>query len=324
MKNRFIVSLTFVLLMVFVSFDVSCSKGDVPKNTSTSVNQASEARDLSEGIVARVNGRVITMESLQKEMHMGPLNIESGKMPTSEETARIKKDALDLLILMELASEYGEKNFKVSDDEVEESVSQLKAGLKTEQAYVDYLKGSNLTDETLRKEISRRLTIGKAFQQEVNSKVLFDEEDARREYDSRKEDFTLAERIEVEIIQVYAGHGREEAGMMAEDLAAQLREAKSTSVLKDKTGIFIVTSSISSNENPDLFGMVSGLNPSDVSDIFEKDDYYQFMLVKNKLPEEIIPFDKAKELLMQDAMAERAREWYEELKKGAEIEILLK
>jgi len=303
--------------MMFICINVSCSKEDVSENTSGPVKQA-------KGIAARVNGREITMESLKKEMHRRALNMESGKMPTSEETWQMKKDALDLLILMELAGRYGEKNFRVSDDEVEESVKQFKTVLKTEQAYVDYLKDSNLTDETLRKNIEKRLIIEKSFQQEVYSKVLFDEEDARREYDSRKKDFTLAERIEVEIIQIYAGHGREEARKRAEDIAAELREVKNTSGLKDETDIFIVTSSVSNNENPELFVMVSGLKPSDVSDIYEKDDYYQFMLVGNKLPEELIPFDKAKELLRQDAMAKRAREWYEELKKDAEIEVLFK
>ena len=80
---------------------------------------------------------------------------------------------------------------------------------------------------------------------------------------------------------------------------------------------------ISQEKHPELFSRVSGLEPSDVSSIFDEDDSYQVIRVIQKTPEQLISFDRAKKWLQTKANTKRAKEWYEELKKDAKIEILI-
>lgn len=323
MKNRLMVSVMSIVLMMCASLAMSCSKGEVPKKASMPDDQIEQEMSPTMHIAARVNGREISMEALQNEMHRGALKTLSGRKPTREEAAQIRKDALDFLIMMDLAAEYGMRHFKPSEEEVDERVKQVKDGLKSDEAFAEFLRDAGQTEETFRDEIRIRLAVERAFEQKVHSQVVFDNEEARRQYEERIEEFTLPERIAGDVIQVYAGHGREDARRRAEEMAAVVKGAKDTSALKDERDIFIIATTVSNSENPDLFGRVSGLEPMEVSDIFEKNGYFQFMFVRKRVPGETVPFERAVELLRQDALAERAREWYEELKKDADIEILI-
>ncbi len=330
MKKRFVVASTFVLMMVFVLFEFSCVNGDVPGNGPVSGDKVAEApsggiaQNLSQFVAARVNGREITMESVTKEMDS--MFMQRGIMgkPTAKETVQVRDDALDYLIFMELAIEYGEKIIKVSDDEIDITIKQLKAELGTEKAYNDYLRMNKHTEETLRKDIEKKYLTQKTLQQEVNSKVVLDEEDTRREYEAHPEKFTIPAGIEVETVNIYPVKGDwKEAADRANKIAAELKEVKSANDIKNPKGLRIDSMTISQEKHPELFSKVSGLEPSGVSSIYDVDDSYQVMRVIQKTPEQLIPFDRAKKWLQTKANTKKAKEWYEDLKKGAKIEILI-
>ena len=318
MKRWFVVGRFLMVLVVFIMLDVACAKVDAPEKEGGS----EKAEAPSKANVARVNGKDITMAELVQVMS----NIKKvqfmGKKPSEEDIHQIKKNALDSLIFTELARQYAEKNIKVTEQDVNDEVGKLKTHLKTEEAYQDYLKKSGTTEEDIRKKIEGRLRMQKLFQQEVNAKAIFDEEAARKEYNEQKKFFTIPERIEVEDIYIHPKEDKEKAKKKAEDIAAELKEVKEVSKLKDKAGIGIKTVTLYKDRDAGLFQKLEGLQPEQISPIIEEKSGYHVFLVRRMIPEELTPFDKVKGFFQGRAKQKRAKEWYEELKKEATIEIM--
>ncbi len=330
MKKSFVVASIFVLILGFVLLESSCVNGNVPKKDPVSGDKVAEApaggisQHMSKFVVARVNGREISMDSVAKEMDSMLEKRAIKRKPTVKEAGQVRDEALDYLIFMELVKEYGEKIIKVSDDEIDITIKQLKADLGTEKAYNDYLRMSKHTEQTLRKDIEKKYVIQKTLQQEVYSKGVLDEGDMRKEYEAQPEKFTIPAGIELVIVNIYPIKGDwKEAANRANKIAAELKEAKSADDIKDPAGLSIDTLNITEEKDPELFSRVSGLEPSGVSSIFDEDDSYQVIRVLKNTPEQLITFEMAKKWFQTQANTKLAKEWYKELKKDANIEILL-
>jgi hypothetical protein len=330
MTRRIVGLRILMILLACAMLEFTCAKSDLsnngaePNKTAQPNTEKEKDKDAVEVIIANINGKKITMTSLKKEIHKVSQMQSHGMVPGGMDTEQIKRRALDSLIFTELAQEYADKNITVSEQEIADAIDKLRTHLKTDEEYQDYLKKAGYTEDTFRKEIARRLSMQKAFQQEVDSKAVFDEKKAREEYDAQKERFTIPEGIEVDHIYIHGKKEKEDEGKeKAEAIIKELKEVKNTAKLKDKTGIGIRTSTLYKDQDPELFNKITGLQPSEVSDIIEKDMGYHIFLVKKKIPEELMPFDKTKKWFQGKAKQERAKEWFEELKKGATIEIML-
>jgi len=284
---------------------------------------AEESTDPAKVVVAVVNGTEITMAPVFEEMNrVGQLLIRrQGRVPSADETAQIKKEAIDSMIFLELAHGYGRKHFTVEPAEIDGMVAQLRQRLN--HLYEEYLHDKGLTEESLRAEIERRLLIQKAFAQEVDAKAGFEEEEARKEYAAQPELFTIPARIEVDDLFIASGADKEGAAARAAALVAKLRELQSVEKLsgEEREGVEIATATLFEDKDADLFREAAALEIGGVANPVEVDEGYHVMLVRGKESSEAIPFDKARQWFEEKAKRERAAVWLAELKKGATIEM---
>jgi hypothetical protein len=214
--------LTIILLTGAGATDnATVESPEAVEKSSPPATAAEGSTDPAKVVAAVVNGTEITMAPVIEEMNrVGQLFIRrQGRVPSADETAQIKKEALDSVIFLELAHGFGRKHFTVEPVEVDGMVAQLRQRLS--HLYEEYLQDKGFTEETLRLEIERRLLIQKSFAQEVDARAGFDEEEARKEYAAQPELFTIPARIEVDDLFIASGADKEGAAARAAALATK-------------------------------------------------------------------------------------------------------
>jgi len=223
-----------------------------------------------------------------------------------------------------LAEQYAAKHYKIKDDEVDDVIKKLKKKLNTEDAYKNFLKKYGYTEKSLRKEIVRRLQLQRAFKDEIDNKVKYDQKEAKKEYEKKKKTlFTIPPKIEVDDIYIPIGKDKKAALKKANKIADKVKELKTTARLSsdDRKGIRISTVQVEKKEDAVFYKHIKKLKPQQVSKPFEHMGGYHVLLVRRFIPEKTIPFKKAETWFKQKKKAERMKQWYEELKKGANIKI---
>jgi len=184
---------TLAILLAFVLAGISCNRSkEVPKLTP---EQSRIAEDLKKSVeeskkamVAKVNGADISMYDLINEMNaIAPHYIKSDQKRDPETDEKIKKDALDRLIYRELAvQEAVRQGMKVRPEPVENELKKLKANLKSEDAYKQYLAKSGLTEEGIKKKIERGFLVEMITEKEIFDKIKVDPELVKKTYAKEK------------------------------------------------------------------------------------------------------------------------------------------
>jgi hypothetical protein len=139
-------------------------------------------------VVARVNGVNITMFELLKEMNeIGQQHIKSGEKRDPKLDEKVRKEALDRLIYVELAVQAAiRKGMGVPPQRIDYEFNKGKAALKTEEAYKKRLETLGLTEEGLKKQIERDILVDMITEEEIFKKVKIDPEQVKETYAREK------------------------------------------------------------------------------------------------------------------------------------------
>lgn len=108
-------------------------------------------------VVARVNGTAITLNDLINRMNqLSSSYIPESHQRTPEIDQAVKQEALDILIFRELAvQEAIRQGLKIPPEALDNFIQNLKKDMGSEDAFNDYLKKTDSTEESLKKEFER-------------------------------------------------------------------------------------------------------------------------------------------------------------------------
>jgi hypothetical protein len=180
-------------LIVTICFVTACSKeksGKVqsPAPAPEHSDTAGAVRESREVAVARVNGVGITARDLVNEMNqITPRFIKPGQKgdPATEE--KVKRSALDLLIFRELAEQEAlKRGMKAAPEEVTRMIKDLKASLKSEDAFKTYLAKTGMTDAELRTSMEKKVLYSMIIKDEILNRVKLDPQMVEKEYAGNK------------------------------------------------------------------------------------------------------------------------------------------
>ena len=186
---------------------ISC-KGDTEKTKEPPNQPHEQARITAEHqktfeqsqkkIAAKVNGIPISMQDLVEEMNViAPQYLRPGqkKGPNTDET--IKKKALDRLIYRELAVQEAKKQgLKAPKGAVEEELNQIKAEMKTEEAFRQKLLKSGITEDEMKKRIERNILIAMITEKEIFGKVTLEPEEAKKNLEKKSAEESMAAAVQ--------------------------------------------------------------------------------------------------------------------------------
>lgn len=189
------------------------------------------ARAQEQGLAARVNGRPITNQRLERFFE--DYAAEKGRGATSiwtpEPLKRLRREALDQLVQQELLwQECERKKIVAPPDEVEKALEVLRGKFKTRDAYLRRLERGGFDEPGYAEFVKKQLSIRKLVEREVTSGVAVSDEEAHALYESRPDLFAEPIEARVRHILVKAEERappavREKARQKAEKLLALAR-----------------------------------------------------------------------------------------------------
>jgi parvulin-like peptidyl-prolyl isomerase len=279
-------------------------------------------------VAARVNGVEITMASVATMMKS--LGTKQGHDPASQEsTEEIRQDALNQLILQELAYQRAKaEGIVVEPKEIDAALGDLKGKLGGEEKFREFIEKERITEEEVRKRIERNLTLKRVFAREIQGKVSVSEEETRKEYEKEKERYARPEKIAVTDVVFFLETGEADSRKKAEEILKRIQDDKEKNPWNlASDGIFAVRDlEIREGQEKELSAVAKNLKVGELSGVFVAAGNLHVIKLKEYSPRKQFTFEEVKRriegTLRARALKKRLEQWGAELKKDAKVEIM--
>jgi peptidyl-prolyl cis-trans isomerase C len=147
---------------------------------------------------ASVNGVNITEEDINRQMFA----LEQHWLSTQGSAIRpdmipvLRKKILEELIAQELLYQESRKQgLEAEEKTVSDEMEELKKRFPNEEAFKDEMRQMNFSEETLKVQMKKNLSVKQLVEKEILAKVRVSDEDAKSFYDSHPENFQQKERV---------------------------------------------------------------------------------------------------------------------------------
>ena len=287
---------------------------------------------------AMVNGSVITQTELDSQMTMVVDRLRaSGRLPDISQLDQIRNQVLENLIARELLyQECQKRGIKISEEEVNKQLINLKAQFPNEAEFNNAITRMNLTEAGVKEKLQRDLATKKLIEDEVAPKVTVSDSDIRAFYENNPETFKQPERVKASHILIKVepqadAAQKAEAQKKIDLVQAKLKKGEDFGALAKEysegpsgpkggeLGYFTRGQMVKPFEDA-AFAM----KPGEVSGVVETQFGYHLIKVTDKTPEGTMPYDDVKErlgeFLKQRKMQEELNVYVKKLEEKAKIE----
>jgi parvulin-like peptidyl-prolyl isomerase len=318
-----------LLWLIFANSGIALAADDAPANDGASsrevTKETSSRQELpNKMVVARVNGAEITMDSLVKMM-----NRISAKIKNGADREVVQQQALDRLILQNLALKKALKDGLAADKKnVTAALANLKKNLGGEEEYKNFLVKEQVTEEDLQSQIFRSLTLELAYAREVYNKVTIPEEAVKKEYEKEKARYVTPEKMRVVDVLFLQQGEIKTVHKTANKVLKKIREDKEQNPWNlSLDGTFIVRAiDLNGDKDGSLYQAAKKLQVGELSGVINTSESLHIIKMKEYTPERQMTLEEVRgnieNALRVPAQDRRLREWEQELRKEASIEIV--
>jgi len=295
----------------------------------------------SGGKVAVINGVVITQAHFDKELKVHrERGSRQGKQISEEQITALKKDVLDGLIEREVLYQESQKaSIKIDEQKVNDQMAGIRKRFPNEEEFKKALASMGLTEEEVRTQIQRGLSIRGLIDQKVANKIVVTDEETKAYYDGNPQFFKQPEQIKASHILIKVEPTADDATKAAarkkiEDIRKKLTDGGDFAELAKE-----YSEGPSAPKGGDLGYFRRGqmvkafddtafsMKINEVSGLVETRFGYHLIKVYDKKPEQTLAYaevkDKIAQRLKQEKIEKGATAYVENLKKDAKIEKLL-
>jgi peptidyl-prolyl cis-trans isomerase C len=288
---------------------------------------------------AVVNGVVISQEEYAKELGFYLQRFSrQGLQLSKEQEAKLKNDVLENLIEREILYQESQKSgIKVDKKTVDEELSAVKKRFPSEKEYKNALNTMKISENEIKNQIKRKLSINKLIDTKIAQKVIVTDEESKAFYNANQNLFKKPEQLRIGQILIKLKAGADEQKKMEamkkiKEVQAKLKGGQDFSVLAKA-----YSEDDDSNTNGGDLGYLThgqmakpiedaafGMQPNEVSDIIRTQLGYHLIKVYDKKPEKILAYGEIKDLLAEHMRKEKtekeAAKYIDELMKDAKVE----
>ena len=295
----------------------------------------------SGGKVAVINGVVITQAHFDKELKVHLERVSrQGKQISEEQITALKKDVLDGLIEREVLYQESQKaGIKIDEQKVNDQMAGIRKRFPNEEEFKKALASMGLTEEEVRTQIQRGLSIRGLIDQKVANKIVVTDEETKAYYDGNPQFFKQPEQIKASHILIKVEPTADDATKAAarkkiEDIRKKLTDGGDFAELAKE-----YSEGPSAPKGGDLGYFRRGqmvkafddtafsMKINEVSGLVETRFGYHLIKVYDKKPEQTLAYaevkDKIAQRLKQEKIEKGASAYVENLKKDAKIEKFL-
>jgi parvulin-like peptidyl-prolyl isomerase len=267
---------------------------------------AQNSRSFVEGIVVRVNDRIVTTADMR--MRVIEKTAETGRAPAPADYPTLVEEAVDELCLLERATEL---KIEVSDDDVSGAIAQLREHNRVadDQTFQAMLQQMGMTLDQLRRRLRETIAINRVLSREVTQTPITEEE-LRQRYTREQEAFRVPEKVRLEHVVFPVEGGGDEAAVTneARRLAAAARSGGSFLALVDEQ---VKAGRASGGDlgildqadlRPEVQSAVNELKAGEISEPFVSTAGVHVVRVAERIPSTVRPFEEvAEELRLREA-----------------------
>ncbi|HQT93194.1 MAG: hypothetical protein B7Z68_12095 [Acidobacteria bacterium 21-70-11] len=271
---------------------------------------AAAERHLVEGIVVRVNDRILTTTDIRDRAKEQAA--ETGKPVTPDQYPALIQEAADEMCMLERAKEL---KLEVSSEELNAAIQQLREQnhVPDDAAFEKQLHDLGLTVEGLRTRVRDNILVSRLLKHELGD-LPITEAELRQRFDREKDKFTIGERVHLEhIVFPVAVDKSDEAATLAtarrlvaaarsgDDFKALVQqEVKAGRATGGDLGIVLIT-----DMRSEVRDAIAKLKPGEISDPFESPAGVHVVQVIERLPPTVKPFKEVEDELRNSELAER-------------------
>ena len=190
-----------------------------------------QATAQTDQVAAVVNGSEISRDELDRSVAnvLTQRKVDPASLAESEMTA-LQTRILNVLISKELLwQEAKAKGYQVSDQELNETLDNIKARYPDEQAYVADIEKRGLSEEAFANVVSQTLSVQQLVKESIMGSVSVTDEEIHDYYTANPDKFTIPE-------QVHTGHILIKVGSDADDATDAAARAKIDGILEQARG----------------------------------------------------------------------------------------
>ena len=303
---------------------------------------ASAAPEIISGIAAIVNDDVITIYEVNREYAtiLREEEKRTGQPLSPEALKTLKQDLITALIDRKLIKQkIKELNIAVSEEEVRQSIEDVKKQNKlSQEALTSALLAQGMTFDQYRAQIKEQLERLRLMSQEVKSKIQVGEKEIRDYYDANLSQFTEeptyrarhiflkiaknASNDEIKKVMLKAANVMTETGSGADFAEMAKKYSDDPGAAKDggDLGTFKKGDML-----PEIENAVLAMKPGEISELVTSSAGFHIIKLEEKIAGKVKPFESVKGLiddqLYRKKSEERFKQWAEDLRKSATIEI---
>ncbi|MDD5758178.1 MAG: SurA N-terminal domain-containing protein [Desulfobulbaceae bacterium] len=138
-------------------------------------------------VVAKVNGAVINMDQLMRTMSYISRTKHGSEEVSPLLAEKIKQEAIDQLVIEELAVQAAHAKIKnIPPEQIEAKIDAIKKSYKSEEAFQEYIKNEFGDMDGLKKQLQRSMPLELFISQEFGTKVKVSDQEVEDTYNERK------------------------------------------------------------------------------------------------------------------------------------------
>ena len=284
--------------------------------------------EIIDRIVAVVNDEVITLSELDEAclpLFQQYLQGVTDPIEEQEVIQRIRKEVLERLIEEKLiAQEVKRVKIKVTDEEVEAFIEDIKLQLGGEDRLRELLSARGLTLEEYREEIKDRIKKMKLVQGSVRARIVITEEDLKRYY----REHYLSEKNRVYVLAAIITGYEEKIKKAVEELKGGADFSAVARKYSEVPGSGEGLGSFKLEElTPEVRKIIAKMKSGEISSPIRVGGNWQIFKVLEIKEKATVPFEKVREkiyqTLFQKEVDEYFQKWIKELKERAFIKVFI-
>ena len=225
-----------------------------------------------------------------------------------------------------------DQDIEVKEERIERRLEELKAGFASDEEFHQALREEKLTEAKLKRRIEEDLMMSLLIDREVRGRTQVGENEIRLFFEENRERFKEPEEVGLSHIFIRVKEGEVWKERKGEELLRRLREGVDFSLLAREYsqgptaeaggGLgFLRRGELS----PEFEVAISELEVGEISDLIKLGDGFHIIKLEGRKAARLMELSEVKDiieaLIFAEKAEERYREWVQELKKEAHIEI---
>ena len=280
-------------------------------------------------VVAKVNGNPVTMGQLEDSIREIMMTKYGQTQVTADIARTIRKDALEKLVLEELACQRAKAlGISANPDLIQQNIEVRRVAAGGDEKFLESLTLQNSNLQDLERQIERFLLIKELIQKEIDDKIDIPEKTLDEAYEANKAQFAEPERVKISDIIFFLDPDDPASKQKVLDIRTKIIDELSGNPAALKAEGVLVTSglNVTADHEPELYNHSRELKPGTFSEPLLIDGTFHLTKLESYHPRKEQPKEEVKAYIAsQMKSTEKSKRlplWRQELLKDGKVEIV--